>query len=121
MSSDRRRTLGDAGERLAERHLVHLGYEIVARNHRTRYGELDIIAADTDTLVFCEVKTRRRPGTPFQSLHDRKQQRVRRMAAAYLAQEPDRPRRSTIRFDAIGVVLDADGRLAALEHIEGAF
>ena len=56
--SDPRRALGAAGEELAARHLEARGLEIVDRNFRTRYGELDLVARDERYLVFCEVKTR---------------------------------------------------------------
>ena len=121
MSSDPRHTLGALGERLAAQHLERLGYEVVARNHRTRYGELDLVVCDARTLVFVEVKTRRGAGRPWDNLDPRKRIQVRRMAAAYLAEVTDRPRAREIRFDAIGVSFDAHGRLTALDHLEGAF
>jgi putative endonuclease len=121
MSADPRHHLGRDGERLAAEHLERLGYEIVTRNHRTRFGELDLVAADADTLVFVEVKTRRGRGRPWDALDDRKQRQVRRMAIAYMTEVDDRPKRRRIRFDAIGVTFDAAGRLASLEHLEGAF
>lgn len=122
MSSDLRHRLGRLGEDLAAQHLERLGYEIIARNHRTRWGELDIIAFTGDTLVFCEVKTRRAgPGTPFDSLHDAKRTQVRRMAAAWLSEVRDRPLAAELRFDAVGVVIDAHGRLVRLDHVEAAF
>lgn len=122
MSCDPRHAIGRRGERLAAEHLQRLGYEIVARNHRTRWGELDLVALGGGALVFCEVKTRRAgPGRPFDNLHDAKRSQVRRMAAAYLNDVTHRPRAEELRFDAIGVVLDEAGRLVALDHLEGAF
>jgi putative endonuclease len=124
MSTDARQHLGRAGEQLALAHLERLGYELVARNHRTRWGEIDLIVHDGETLVFVEVKTRRATGTgrgPWETLHERKRVQVRRMAAAYLADVTDRPRATELRFDAIGVVIDAVGRLVRLDHLEGAF
>ena len=121
MSTDQRHLLGQASERLAASHLARLGYAIVARNHRTRFGEIDLIALDGDTLVFVEVKARRGAGRPWDNLDDRKRIQVRRMAAAYLAEVSDRPRSRDVRFDAIGVSFDAGGRLTALDHLEGAF
>ncbi len=119
---DPRRHLGRLGEDLAARHLERLGYTVVVRNHRTRHGELDIVAADAATLVFVEVKTRRAgPGRPWDALHERKRGQVRRMAAEYLAGVSDRPRGRELRFDAIGITIDARGELVALEHLEGAF
>ena len=121
MSTDPRHHLGRHGERLAAEHLERLGYSIVARNHRTRFGEIDLIAADRETLVIVEVKTRRGRGRPWDSLDERKRHQVRRMGIAYMAEVEDRPKRAKVRFDAIGVTFDAAGRLTSLEHLEGAF
>jgi putative endonuclease len=120
------------GERLAARHLEARGCEVIARNFRTRFGELDLVARDERFLVFCEVKTRivrgvPRPGAanplgPFASIGSRKQRQVRAMAREWLAQgvlEGARP--PEIRFDAIGISFDARGRLLSLEHLEAAF
>jgi putative endonuclease len=122
--TDRRRTLGLAGEEIAAAHLGRLGYAVIDRNHRTRWGEIDIIAHTLGTLVFVEVKTRResaRAGSPFDAVDARKQAQVRRMAAAWLAQVTDRPRAEDLRFDVIGVTVDGRGRLLELDHREGVF
>ncbi len=120
MSSDPRHRLGALGEQLAAEHLERLGFEVVARNHRTRYGEIDLVVADADTLVIVEVKSRRGRGNPWDALDERKQRQVRRMGLSYL-QDADRPRREHVRFDAIGVSFDARGRMVALDHLESAF
>jgi putative endonuclease len=120
-TGDPRQHLGRLGEQLAAEHLQRLGYAIVARNHRTRHGEIDLIATFGGALVFVEVKTRRGRGDPWAALHDAKRAQVRRMARAYLSEATDRPRARLIRFDAIGVVLDARGRLTRLDHLEDAF
>src|SRR3954453_23926875 len=128
MATDPRRRHGEAGERIAEEHLQQRGYSILARNFRTRFGELDLVAADERTLVFCEVKTRlsgsmRGPAAPLDAIGTRKRERLRRMARQWLAEgaSADRPRTENLRFDAIGVILTPAGRLLALEHLEGAF
>jgi putative endonuclease len=123
MSTDLRRTLGATGEALAATHLQRLGHEVLARNHRTRFGELDIVSRAGTTLVFVEVKTRRRSqgGSPWDGLHERKRAQVRRMAVAYLSEVGDRPHTQDIRFDAVGIVVDGQGALVSLEHLEAAF
>jgi putative endonuclease len=121
---DTRPGLGRLGEQLAAEHLIRRGFRIVERNYRTRWGELDIVAFDGRTLAFCEVKTRRlsAPGrSPLESVHAIKRSKVRKMAGTWLIERSDRPRADTLRFDAIGVTLDASGRLVSLEHLEGAF
>jgi putative endonuclease len=124
VSENARHRLGALGERVAAEHLIRRGFEIVERNYRTRWGELDIVAFDGRTLAFCEVKTRRMstPGrSPLESVHARKRSKVRRMAASWLLERTDRPRADQLRFDAIGVTFDPAGRLVGLEHLEGAF
>jgi putative endonuclease len=128
--ADPRRELGARGEELAARHLEARGLEVVERNYRTRYGELDIVARDPRFLVFCEVKTRIvRDGAaagdvlgPFAAIGARKQRQVRAMAREWLAAGRfEGPRPSEIRFDAIGISFDGAGALLALEHLEAAF
>lgn len=123
-SSDPRHRLGALGERLASEHLVRRGFQILERNYRTRWGELDIVAFNGHTLAFCEVKTRRigqAQRTPFESIHRRKQGRVRKMAGSWLRERPLRPSAVVIRCDAIAVTFDCAGQLVAIDHLEGAF
>lgn len=122
VSPDSRHTLGRRGELLAAEHFERLGFRVLARNHRTRFGELDLVASAGGLLVFCEVKTRRAgSGSPWEALHAGKRSQVRRMAAAYLVDVRPRPWSPDLRFDAVGVTIDAHGRLVALDHLEGAF
>jgi putative endonuclease len=124
VSRDLRPQLGRLGEQLATEHLIRRGFQIVERNYRTRWGELDIVAYDGRTLAFCEVKTRRltTPGRdPLESVHSVKRSKVRKMAGRWLIERTDRPYADNVRFDAIGVTLDLAGRLVSLEHLEGAF
>jgi putative endonuclease len=123
MTPDPRQHLGAAGERLASEHLERCGFEILERNFRTRWGELDLIAFDGRTLAFCEVKTRRAggAGAPLDAIGPRKRTQVRRMAGRWLSERRDRPRAELLRFDAIGVLFDSQDRLLSLEHLEGAF
>jgi putative endonuclease len=122
VTTDLRQTLGRVGEDLAAAHLVRLGYRVLARRHRTRFGELDLVAADGDTLVFVEVKTRRAgSGHPWDTLHEAKRSQVRRMGAAWLSDTADRRFYEHIRFDAVGVTIDAHGALVSLDHLEAAF
>jgi putative endonuclease len=122
MASDARKTLGRLGEELAAEHFVRLGCRVLARNHHTRFGELDLVVADGDTLVFCEVKTcRAGRGDPWDNLHDVKRTQVRRMASVWLNDVRDRPFFAGLRFDAVGVVVDEHDALVRLDHLEGAF
>lgn len=119
-----RRQLGRNGEDRACERLVSEGMSIVARNVRTRYGEIDVIAMDGMTLVFVEVKTLRSgrtrgPATPIQAVGRRKQLQVRQLARAWLG-ENSPPRCSEIRFDVVGVTVNPDGS-AVIEHVKAAF
>jgi putative endonuclease len=122
MQIPHRQHLGRLGERLAAEHFSRLGFSVLAQNHRTRFGELDLVLSDGRTLVFCEVKTRRLgSGEPFDGLHGAKQSQVRRIAAHWLAEPADRPWHEELRFDAIGVLVDRDDGLVRLDHVENAF
>lgn len=125
MTAARRRT-GEIAEDLVARRLAEAGWEIVERNARTRYGELDIVARDGRTLVFVEVKgaregTRFGPERPILSVDFRKQQRVRRLATAWMSERRDQPPYEEIRFDAVGVTLDRSGRPVHVDYVKGAF
>lgn len=121
-----RQRLGKVGEDLVAARLVAAGWELLERNARTRHGELDIVARDGPTLVFVEVKAGR-AGSDFGPVHPvlavdrRKQQRIRRLATAWISEHRDLPRYAEIRFDAIGVTFDRTGQLLDIEHIAGAF
>ena len=99
-----RQTLGESGENFASRELVSRGYAIVARRYRTRWGEIDIIARDGDTLVFVEVRRRSHTdcGSALESVGPQKQRRVIRMAVDYLTRH-DLYDRCPVRFDVVGV------------------
>ncbi len=121
-----RQTIGRTAEDLVAARLADRGWEILERNARTRYGELDIVARDDRTLVFVEVKAGRAgsaygPERPILGVNRRKQLRVRRLAAAWMAERRDAPYYDEIRCDAVGVTFDHDGDAVDVEHIEGAF
>ncbi|MBX6390005.1 MAG: YraN family protein [Frankia sp.] len=114
--------LGRFGEELAAGHLAAAGVEILDRNWRCRYGEIDIVALDRGTLVFCEVKTRSGDqfGTPAAAVTPRKAARLRHLAARWLAEHPGR--RGPVRFDVLAVRRDPSGGEAVrVEHRRGAF
>ena len=118
-----KRRLGDRGERLAARWLAARGHEIIERNFRTRFGEIDLVTRHKDTLVFVEVKTRRGTGfgDPLEAITEKKQEQVRSMAEQYLAGKGDGfvGGFEAVRFDAVGIVLGGDG--PSVHHVEDAF
>jgi putative endonuclease len=115
-----RKSLGEFGERLAIQHLEATGYRIVARNHRTRYGEIDVIATRGDSLVFAEVKCRRGGlmGSASDSITPTKAARIVALAEAYAAERPRLP--PNHRIDVIAVDLLPEGRVLPLRHFENA-
>jgi putative endonuclease len=121
-----RQRLGRIAEDLVAARLVAARWEILERNARTRHGELDIVALDGRALVFVEVKAGRTdsafgPERPVHAVDRRKQQRIRRLATAWLAENRSAIRYEEIRFDAIGVTLDRSGQVVDLEHLVAAF
>jgi putative endonuclease len=117
MASSSRR-LGDRGEDVATDHLITLGWKVIARNVEFRVGELDIVAEDSQHLVFVEVRSRRgRSGPPPAHTVTFPKQRRLTKAANMVLQRYAGPC-SFARFDVIGVDLDTN---TVTEHIRGAF
>ena len=117
-----RAQIGALGEQLAVDHLTSIGLQILARNWRCRYGELDVIAMDpaAGAVVFVEVKTRTsdRFGGVEQAVTPQKVRRLRRLAGLWLA-EQDRGW-PTIRFDVVAVQIDSVGS-SHIKHLRGVF
>jgi putative endonuclease len=83
---DARTDLGRRGEDAAAAFYERSGFRVVDRNFRCSEGELDLVAARWDVIVFCEVKTRATDhfGLPAEAVSVRKQGRLRRLAARWL-------------------------------------
>lgn len=114
------RTFGQDGEAVAAAHLCRHGYRILERNVRWRSGELDLVAEHGGTLVFIEVKARRTAayGGTLYAVDPRKQARLIRLAAQYLARQ-SMPHR-LCRFDVV-LVDEKEGGAPTIEHIQNAF
>jgi putative endonuclease len=123
--ADPRRTRGAAGEDAAARMLAALGYEIVERNFRTKFGEIDIVAIDRDTLVFCEVRARvGRDAIAYalESIGPGKRMQLRKMAREWFRLSSAQPPATrTTRFDAVAVAMTREGRILSIEHVRDAF
>jgi putative endonuclease len=114
-----RTELGALGEQVAVEHLRGMGLQILQRNWRCRYGELDVIAADGDgTVVFVEVKTRTGDGFGGleQAVTPRKLRRIRRLAGIWLAGQDIRWR--DLRIDVVGVRIGRR-RTPEVMHLRG--
>jgi putative endonuclease len=124
-----RQTLGREAEELVATRLERAGWRIVARNARPSEvrGEIDLIGVEEGALVFVEVKARRAgstlgPETPAMAVGPRKRAKLRGLAAAWLRDRGyDVPHHRELRFDVIGLRLDAAGRVTEYEHLRGAF
>lgn len=115
-----RKNLGESGERVAALHLEQRGYKILARNFRTRSGEMDLIAEDADGLAFVEVRMRRGQvmGTPEESLTPRKRGKLIAVAQEFLTAHAEYAERPW-RIDLVAIELDRAGRIARLEVLKG--
>ena len=114
---------------MAAARLSRTGVRVLARNQRTREvaGEIDLIALDGSDLVFVEVKAIRAgavrgPERPVLAVGPRKQRKLRSLAIAWLRDHDGFvPRHSALRFDVVGVRIDADGEPIEWEHVRDAF
>jgi len=114
-------SLGQRGERAAAKYLKRLGYKIVARGAKQGRGELDIVAVDGRTVVFVEVKTRQsdQAGSPAEAVDRHKQERLSRLALAYLKRHG--LLENSARFDVIAITWPDGAKRPTLEHIQNAF
>ena len=101
------KTLGQRGEEAAARYLRRRRYKILARGHRFRLGELDLVALDGRTIVFVEVKTRESAevGHPSEAVDHDKQRKLTQMALSFLKRH--RLLEYPTRFDVIAITLAA--------------
>lgn len=104
-----RRKVGSQYEQMAVLYLEGAGYEILERNYRCRFGEIDIIARskekNLDVLVFVEVKYRSssRFGSPFEAVDYKKQQRIIQTANYYM-KERKTGKGTKVRYDVVGIL-----------------
>ena len=113
-----RQRLGEFGERIAGHRIEAAGMRVVARNVRTRGGEIDIVAHDGDDVVFVEVRTRRAiPGLAAESLGPTKLRRMWQCAMDYCEAAGVDPERA--RVDVVSIDLGPGGQAAHVEHFRG--
>ncbi len=114
-------SLGARGEVAAAHFLRRKGYRIVARQLRSEFGELDLVALDRRVVVFVEVKTRRSlsAGHPAEAIDIPKQRRLTRAALAFLRQH--HLLEQSARFDVVAVLWPPDAHRPVIEHRINAF
>jgi len=119
MGNDKKAT-GDAGEDFAAACLEAKGFTVIARNFRTRRGEVDLIARDAQYLLFVEVKARKSGSmvSGEEAVDFRKQARLRAAAEYYLVEHPGALQP---RFDVMCVEIGFDGKYSLSNWIENAF
>lgn len=110
---------GKIGEQMAAAYLQEAGYQILERNYRCPFGEIDIIAREGDTLVFVEVKSRRSEnfGLPQLAVGPEKQRRISRISLYYL--QSHRLDEANVRFDVVAILLRREN--PSIELIKDAF
>ncbi len=112
-------TLGKSGEELAVALLEESGYRILARNYKTKLGEIDIVAYDKDTICFVEVKTRHsdKHGLPQEAISGFKQRQISKTALIYLKKNHLLDKKA--RFDVVSIIYSENA--SKLDLIKDAF
>lgn len=100
--------MGKLGEEVARNYLTKLGIRVIENNYKNKYGEIDIIAREKDTIIFAEVKSRSsiKYGLPCEAVNVVKQQKIKTVALYYLQSQSNK--RYKMRFDVIEVYFDKD-------------
>lgn len=116
------RLFGDRGERAAARYLKRQGMRIIARQHRSRLGEIDLIALDAGRVVFVEVKSRKSnvAGRPEEAVNAAKQRKLTRLALEYLKRRGWLGTKSA-RFDVVAVTWPTSEPQPEIVHYRNAF
>lgn len=120
MTTDRQK-IGRRGEEIAEEYLTSLGYQVIERNWKPKkWGEIDLIALEKDSLVFVEVKARRRDPLvkPQETVESHKIAALKRTGQLYSLEHPDLP--SALRLDVVGIELDERGQPVSIELFKDA-
>jgi len=118
MGKQQNRATGNEGERLAAESLQIKGYEILQRNYRSKWGEIDIVAKINDIVVFVEVKTKTTDkfGEPWEMINAWKVEQVKKMGEVWCREYGHEGR---VRMDVIGVWLnDTEPRIEHWESVE---
>lgn len=111
---------GNRGEELASKYLEKKGYRLIERNFRTRFGEIDIVCYDKETLVFVEVKTKigHGFGEPEEMVNKGKLAQVQRMGEVYLN---DKGMSTLCRVDVVAVVLTENAEVERVDHYQAVY
>ena len=116
-----RQKLGKKGEDIVGEYLEQQGYVVLVKNwHAGRYGEIDLIATQSDEIIFIEVKTRlgKGFGNPEDAVNKFKQEKLRLAAEAFILAHPQLNFKP--RFDVVAVILSLEGQVLEFEHFKNA-
>jgi putative endonuclease len=115
MGKTENKIIGDRGETLASEYLQIKGYEILQKNYRSKWGEIDIVAKDKNIVVFVEVKTKTTDqyGEPWEMVNHWKMEQVKRMGELWCK---DYAWEGRVRLDIVGVYLNEPGPM--IKHWE---
>ena len=108
--------IGNKGEIIAANYLANKGFQVLEKNFKTRYGELDLVALEADCIVFVEVKTRTSTkfGVPEDSVTPQKIERLQKAGLLWLQEHPEAP--DDWRVDVIALLIDARNFVLDIKH-----
>ncbi|MTI96048.1 MAG: YraN family protein [Firmicutes bacterium] len=114
-----RQMLARIGEKMAEKAAIERGYQILNRNYRCRWGEIDLVLKSNDIVIFAEVKTRstNRFGAPHEAVTPAKQRQLQKLGRWYASE--NNLKGFNFRFDVVAIMTDDAG--ISLRWYENAF
>jgi len=114
---EQNRFFGKSGEDFAVNYLQKKGYKILARNFRSKFGEIDIVAKEAETLVFVEVKTRnnKKYGLPYEAVNNRKLEKIKQIGEYYCLKMGIK--KTKMRVDVLSLLTKEGGFQAELIQI----
>lgn len=121
MTKQFNRIKGKEGEDIARKYLEEQGYKIIEMNHQTRFGEIDMVASQGDTLLFIEVKFKQTEdfGTPEEMIGKNKMTQIKRTAEMYLLNNPEIAKKyDRYQIDAVCIVGNGDKSIRRISHYE---
>lgn len=110
--------IGSKGEEIACNYLKKLGWKILEKNFRySKYAEIDIIAKETNTIVFVEVKTRTTSnfGHPLEAINTKKINNIYKAALSYL--QSTQERYENYRIDIISILGNSNPKIEHIKNI----
>ncbi|SCJ48339.1 Uncharacterised protein family UPF0102 [uncultured Clostridium sp.] len=113
--------IGSYGEDLACKYLLDIKHKILARNFRSKLGEIDIITLFNNMIIFTEVKSRytNSYGSPMESVTYYKQRQIIKLSSYYIL--INKFNNCNIRYDVIEILFNKSNQNFTINHIKDAF